>query len=145
MTNVKFRGKRGGNGEWVYGYYHACIGNGEMLKVNWTANGGRDLLKKSHYFNIHWILVPHTPSDSGWDIRETFTPYEVYPDSVGLFTGLYDKNKTEIYEGDIVDFGMGQLTIRKFIEHTFQLKRMIDDRAVVEIVGNVFESESYTK
>ena len=72
MRDIKFRGKRKDNGEWVYG----------------------DLMTGDSWSEIH--------NNSGW--------WLVDPSTVGQFTGLTDKNGTEIYEGDVLsrkEWGMG--------------------------------------
>lgn len=76
MREIKFRGKRYGDGAWVYGYYV-----------------GKD------------TIIPFGEVNFDLGFIDTSPCYEVIPDTIGQFTGLHDKNGKEIYEGDIIKSG----------------------------------------
>ena len=72
MREIKFRGKRLDNGEWVYGYYFS---SDEMPKRGEVG---------------HFIKC---------GLNEEF---RIIPETVGQFTERKDKNEVEVYDEDIV-------------------------------------------
>lgn len=73
MREIKFRGRRVDNGEWVYGYLQKQAVEGEEYYITWPC---------TELINNCRVVIPKT---------------------IGQFTGLYDKDKKPIYEGDIID------------------------------------------
>ena len=82
MREILFRAKRKDNGEWVYG-----------LPFKTYSTFYRDYIWTIQHLNKFEIPIAH---------------YDIIPETIGQSTGMWDKNKTTIFEGDIVNFGINQ-------------------------------------
>lgn len=139
MREIKFRGKRIDNGEWVYGYY--------FIEERDIEDG------------IIWRDIPQIQQRYG----DHFQYFDVDLATVGQFTGLRDKHGKEIYEGDILsiecysyeepeDEVLGNVTITVFgnalivtgdsgeTECLYLSDLRGSYTTIYEVIGNIYEN-----
>ena len=94
MREIKFRAMRN-NGKWVIGnYVHHFISYFDTIER-------------------HSIFLSKSENENGGHWVE-----DIITKTIGQFTGLYDKDGKEIYEGDILDFNGLTVEVR-FVRGVF--------------------------
>jgi uncharacterized phage protein (TIGR01671 family) len=94
MREIKFRGRRIDNGNWVYGQYIRTPLTDENSGT--TPDAG-------------WFFLSGIPRHC---IAQNGVTFVIDPETVGQLTGLTDRNGKEIYESDIVQHSKGKFTVQ---------------------------------
>ena len=137
MREIKFRGKRSNDNEWIYG---------SLININ------------NHYH----ILSEIDMVEDGHHVRQdSDCPTWVEENTIGQFTGLKDVNGKEIYEGDIVKvqclnskllrksvhaeiiYSRAEFRLKLYEQKILPITNLIDNE--LEIIGNVYDSKDLMK
>ena len=137
MKEILFRGKRVDNGEWVEGgslLQFLMIGGCKKMSI--APRGTK----------------PHIKKDG-----QVIQAEEIFPETVGQYTGLTDKNGTRIFEGDVVQNVTEGKTavVQWFSEHSaFMLWCKSENQVYwlyendflnIEIIGNIHDNPELLK
>ncbi len=115
---IKFRGKRIDNGEWVYG----------------------DLLCQS----IFTLISGEKVNTGTFWIGEQNGLIKVDPKTVGQFTRFKDKNGKEIYKGDILQAHFPGTFVMEMDNYDL-LNTLSKNLYSVEIIGNIYSNPELVK
>ena len=154
MRTIKFRGKDVKTSHWVYGAYH------EHIDIT-PAAFYKDAESRENHIKEHTHYLIMQDAFSDYCMPRNIQCFDVTSETIGQFSGLYDCNEKEIYEGDILKWSNGRLYVVKFWQGMFYASVEECNEGVLggfplhaltehkegkcEIVGNIYDNPEYLK
>ena len=155
MRIIKFRGKDVKTSHWVYGAYH------EHIDIT-PAALYKDAESRENHIKEHTHYLIMQDAFSDYCMPRNIQCFDVTSETVGQFSGLYDCNEKEIFEGDIVKWEKdGLMYVVKFWDGMFyaSVKECNDgifggfplhalteyENEKCEIVGNIYDNTELLK
>lgn len=127
VSNILFRGRSLETGEWVYGYFVNCASmydDPEKDRVAEIIEVGADRIYTGEY-----------------DYNRA---HEVYPETVGQWTGLVDKNGVKIFGGDVMH-NAGNVVEYCFGSFCINGDSLLSFWTGTEVIGNIWDNPELVK
>ena len=145
MREIKFRGYDLYSESWVYGAYIKHIDSTPCL---FPSKEEEEKWYKEHTKH----LIAFDGFSDWWMPRGIDVCTSIAPDSIGQSTGLFDVNKKEIFEGDIVKYTLYNKSVLYEVKYnnstlSWQLSNKLENENIsfafksrLEVIGNVYEN-----
>lgn len=145
MREIKFRGYDLYSESWVYGAYIKHIDSTPCL---FPSKEEEEKWYKEHTKH----LIAFDGFSDWWMPRGIDVCTSIVPDSIGQSTGLFDVNKKEIFEGDIVKYRLYNKSVLYEVKYnnstlSWQLSNKLENENIsfafksrLEVIGNVYEN-----
>ena len=145
MREIKFRAKgieEYDKDKWYHGYY---------IKLDKTTYCFKEDYERNKNNSEHKIVFDVM---TDWGLPNQHKMADINIDTLGQFTGLYDKNKTPIYEGDIISYESEKAKYTVMFDPTGywcldgngvrnseMLIQTDDTNKYIKVIGNIYDNE----
>lgn len=134
--------------------------SGKQIKGEWVQGSYWELRETTYCFQSDYDMHPDNTKHyivfdrmTDWGLPNRHLQADVIPETVGQFTGLFDKNGKKIFEGDIIS-GLGNTYVCRWDEGNVEFTVFDGNESFglayaaypcMEVVGNIHDNPELLK